>query len=851
MGAKIISYFVIRKMSTRFSKVRLGPPIQTFALNQECVDDAHPQKVNLTIGAYRTDEGEPWVLPVVRKTEMQMAADEKLNHEYLPVLGLESFSSAATSLLLGADNAAILEGREVVKSKLKVCRTGSNCCGQGDWWKGIGEKVKSPLLSIISEGIGGKVKSPLLSIISEGIGGKVKSQSVEYNLCLFSQAFGVQTVSGSGAIRVGAEFLARHVLHYGTFYTSSPTFINHALLFLSAGFVEHREYKYWDDNRRTLDLEGYLESLREAPENSVVVLHACAHNPTGCDPTHEQWEKIADVIEERNLFPFFDTAYQGFASGDLDDDAWAVRHFVNRGMELVCAQSFSKNFGLYNERAGNLTIVLKDKKHLEAVKSQITLTVRGMYSNPPNHGGRIVATILNNPQLKEEWKESIRTMANRILSLRSGLKERLQRLGTPGTWDHITSQIGMFSYTGLTLHPTEIRTSISPSSAVELNTTGALANYATEAAYRTDEGKPWVLPVVRKTELQLANDETLNHEYLPVLGLEAFSSAATSMLLGADHSAILEGRAFGVQTLSGTGALRVGAEFLARQLGYRTFYFSQPTWENHRLVFLNSGFTEPREYRYWDANNRTLDLNGFLEDLQGAPENSVIILHACAHNPTGCDPTHEQWEKIAQVIEEKKLFPFFDSAYQGFASGELEKDAWAVRYFASQGLEMVCAQSFAKNFGLYNERVGNITVILKDKQDLIPVKSQLTLTVRGMYSNPPNHGGRIVATVLNNPQLYDEWKESIRTMANRILSMRSGLKERLQRLGTPGTWDHITSQIGMFSYTGLSPRQVEHLVNNYHIYLLKSGRINMCGISTKNIDYVAKAINETVLLFPN
>nr|CAD7453768.1 unnamed protein product [Timema tahoe] len=361
-------------MSTRFSKVRLGPPIQTFALNQECVDDAHPQKVNLTIGAYRTDEGEPWVLPVVRKTEMQMAADEKLNHEYLPVLGLESFSSAATSLLLGADNAAILEGR----------------------------------------------------------------------------AFGVQTVSGSGAIRVGAEFLARHVLHYGTFYTSSPTFINHALLFLSAGFVEHREYKYWDDNRRTLDLEGYLESLREAPENSVVVLHACAHNPTGCDPTHEQWEKIADVIEERNLFPFFDTAYQGFASGDLDDDAWAVRHFVNRGMELVCAQSFSKNFGLYNERAGNLTIVLKDKKHLEAVKSQITLTVRGMYSNPPNHGGRIVATILNNPQLKEEWKESIRTMANHILSLRSSLKERLQRLGTPGTWDHITSQIGMFSYTGLT-----------------------------------------------------------------------------------------------------------------------------------------------------------------------------------------------------------------------------------------------------------------------------------------------------------------------------------------------------------------------------------------------------------------
>nr|CAD7434976.1 unnamed protein product [Timema monikensis] len=461
-------------------------------------------------------------------------------------------------------------------------------------------------------------------------------------------------------------------------------------------------------------------------------------------------------------------------------------------------------------------------------------------------------------------------MANRILSLRSGLKERLQRLGTPGTWDHITSQIGMFSYTGITRQQVDhlkehYHIYMLPSGRISMcGINSSNIEYLSQSIHDTvllypnnehkhkltDEGKPWVLPVVRKTELQLANDETLNHEYLPVLGLEAFSSAATSMLLGADHNAILEGRAFGVQTLSGTGALRVGAEFLARQLGYRTFYFSQPTWENHRLVFLNSGFTEPREYRYWDANNRTLDLNGFLEDLREAPENSVIILHACAHNPTGCDPTHEQWEKIAQVIEEKKLFPFFDSAYQGFASGELEKDAWAVRYFASRGLEMVCAQSFAKNFGLYNERVGNITVILKDKQDLIPVKSQLTLTVRGMYSNPPNHGGRIVATVLNNPQLYDE-KESIRTMANRILSMRSGLKERLQRLGTPGTWDHITSQIGMFSYTGLSPRQVEHLVNNYHIYLLKSGRINMCGISTKNIDYVAKSINETVLLFPN
>ncbi|PSN36815.1 Aspartate aminotransferase [Blattella germanica] len=259
--------------------------------------------------------------------------------------------------------------------------------------------------------------------------------------------------------------------------------------------------------------------------------------------------------------------------------------------------------------------------------------------------------------------------------------------------------------------------------------------------YRTDEGKPWVLPVVRKTEKELANNETLNHEYLP---------------------------AFGIQTVSGTGALRVGAEFLQRHLKYSTFYYSSPTYENHHLLFVNAGFTEPKQYRYWNAEAHSLDLEGFLEDLRAAPKNSVIILHACAHNPTGCDPTHEQWKKIADVIEEKQLFPFFDSAYQGFASGDLEKDA----------------------------------------------------------------------------------KGCVRTMANRVLDMRRGLKERLDKLGTPGTWDHIVTQIGMFSYTGLSQRQVEHMVQKYHIYLLKSGRISMCGLNTKNIDYVANAIHDTVINVP-
>ncbi|XP_054260378.1 aspartate aminotransferase, cytoplasmic [Macrosteles quadrilineatus] len=370
-------------------------------------------------------------------------------------------------------------------------------------------------------------------------------------------------------------------------------------------------------------------------------------------------------------------------------------------------------------------------------------------------------------------------------------------------------------------------------------------------AYRTDEGKPWVLPVVRKMEARLAADQSLNKEYLPVLGLEAAATAATAMLLGENSPSILEGRAFGVQTLSGTGALRVAAEFLARQLKFSVFYYSKPSWENHGLVFLNAGFSEAKEYRYWDDKNRTIDWDGLVEDLKGAPENAVIILHACAHNPTGCDPTQEQWAAIADIVQERKLFTLFDSAYQGFASGDLEKDSWAVRYFVSRGFELLCCQSFAKNFGLYNERIGNLTFVVNDVKVVAPMKSQITLIIRGMYSNPPSHGARIVAGVLNDPQLYQEWKDCIKTMSSRILEMRQALRDRLEKLGTPGSWDHITRQIGMFSYTGLNQRQVEHLVNHHHVYLLKSGRINMCGLTTKNIDYVAEAIHQTLVQFPN
>jgi len=188
----------------------------------------------------------------------------------------------------------------------------------------------------------------------------------------------------------------------------------------------------------------------------------------------------------------------------------------------------------------------------------------------------------------------------------------------------------------------------------------------------------------------------------------------------------------------------------------------------------------------------------------------------------------------------------FDSAYQGFASGDLDNDAWAVRYFVENGFELLCCQSFAKNFGLYNERTGNITLVTNDKETLPKVLSQITLLIRGMYSNPPNHGARIVATALNDPDLFEEWKGCIKIMSDRIKRMRTGLKDRLLQLGTPGTWEHITDQIGMFSYTGLNEKQVTFLRAEFNIYMLKSGRVNMCGVTEANLDYVAKAINTAV-----
>lgn len=370
-------------------------------------------------------------------------------------------------------------------------------------------------------------------------------------------------------------------------------------------------------------------------------------------------------------------------------------------------------------------------------------------------------------------------------------------------------------------------------------------------AYRDDNAKPWVLPVVKKADETLRNDPELNHEYAPIAGIASFTSKAAELILGgADSPAIREKRVTSVQTISGTGAVHLGALFLARfYTGSKKVYLSDPTWANHNQIFSNVGIPIAK-YPYFSKETSGLDFEGMKAALHGAPEGSIVLLHACAHNPTGVDPTLEQWKEIAELLRVKKHFPFFDCAYQGFASGDLMKDNAAVRYFVEQGFELVIAQSFAKNFGLYGERAGCFHVVTSPASDaettIARIASQLAILQRSEISNPPLYGARIASIVLNDPKLFAEWEENLRTMSGRIITMRKALRAKLEELGTPGTWNHITDQIGMFSFTGLTEPQVLKIRSDFHIYMTKNGRISMAGLNTKNVEYVAKAIDKIV-----
>jgi aspartate/tyrosine/aromatic aminotransferase len=362
-------------------------------------------------------------------------------------------------------------------------------------------------------------------------------------------------------------------------------------------------------------------------------------------------------------------------------------------------------------------------------------------------------------------------------------------------------------------------------------------------AYRTNEGKPFPLPVVKKAEGILLADATQNKEYLSITGHTGFLEESAKMLFGANFSGL--DRVAKCQSLSGTGGLRLAAEFVKRHLPGKTVYLSNPTWGNHKGV-LNHAGVKWAQYRYWDAPNRALDITGMLADIRAAPPRSVIMLHACAHNPTGVDPTPSQWRQILDAVKAGDHLPWFDSAYQGFASGDLDTDAGAVRTFAAAGSEMLVSMSFAKNFGLYNERAGCVFVLAPSPARAKAIVSQFAKIVRPMYSNPPAHGAKIVHTVLSSGELFAQWKTELKSMADRINGMRRLLRSKLEAKGTPGSWRHITDQIGMFTYTGLTPAQVKQMIDKHHVYLLNSGRISMAGVNSGNVDYLANAIDDVV-----
>ncbi|KAL7273586.1 Aspartate aminotransferase, cytoplasmic, partial [Rhizina undulata] len=307
-----------------------------------------------------------------------------------------------------------------------------------------------------------------------------------------------------------------------------------------------------------------------------------------------------------------------------------------------------------------------------------------------------------------------------------------------------------------------------------------------------------------------------------------------------------------IQAISGTGALHLGAAFLAKFFPRpqdQRVYLSAPTWANHPQIFDNVHLPITN-YPYFHAPTKGLDFNGFYNSLATAPEGSIILLHACAHNPTGVDPTREQWMKLAEVMKRKRHFPFFDCAYQGFASGDLNSDAWAVRYFVENGFEMCIAQSFAKNLGLYGERVGCFHFIsspIRGAAELTTkVASQLAILQRSEISNPPAFGARIAGLIMNDEAMFKMWVQNLEEMSGRIKDMRTALYNKLVELGTPGDWSHITKQIGMFSFTGLTEKQVLKLREEAHVYLTKNGRISMAGLNTHNVEYFATAVDKVV-----
>jgi aromatic amino acid aminotransferase apoenzyme (EC 2.6.1.57) len=357
--------------------------------------------------------------------------------------------------------------------------------------------------------------------------------------------------------------------------------------------------------------------------------------------------------------------------------------------------------------------------------------------------------------------------------------------------------------------------------------------------YYNEDGIIPQLQAVAEAEARLNAQPHGASLYLPMEGLNSYRHAIAPLLFGADHPVLKQNRVASIQTLGGSGALKVGADFLKRYFPQSRVWVSDPTWENHIAIFEGAGF-EVSTYPWFDDETNGVRFEAFLAKLQTLPERDIVLLHPCCHNPTGADLSNSQWDEVVKVLKARNLIPFLDIAYQGFGAG-MEDDAYAIRAIASAGLPMLVSNSFSKIFSLYGERVGGLSIVCDDAETAGRVLGQLKATVRRNYSSPPNFGAQVVAAVLNDAALKASWLAEVEAMRTRILAMRQTLVDALKEAVPGKNFDYLLKQRGMFSYTGLSAAQVDRLREEFGVYLIASGRMCVAGLNSRNVQRVAQA----------
>ncbi|MCH1930993.1 aspartate/tyrosine/aromatic aminotransferase [Shewanella sp. A25] len=361
--------------------------------------------------------------------------------------------------------------------------------------------------------------------------------------------------------------------------------------------------------------------------------------------------------------------------------------------------------------------------------------------------------------------------------------------------------------------------------------------------YKDEAGQTPVLLSVKKAEALLLEQEKTKN-YLGIEGVQTYNRVVQELLFGEGSDMVVSGRAATAQAPGGTGALRIAAEFLVRNTPSRTVWVSNPTWANHQNIFETAGLTV-KEYGYYNASAHDIDFDAMMTDLANAQAGDIILLHGCCHNPTGIDLTIEQWALVAQLCSSKQLVPLFDFAYQGFGAG-IEEDAAGLRLVASKVPELLVANSFSKNFGLYNERIGAVTVVAQDADQAVRAFSQIKRTIRANYSNPPAHGALIVSTILSDASLKAQWVQELTEMRERIAEMRILFVQSLKDEGVSQDFSFISRQNGMFSFSGLNKAQVTRLKEEFGIYIVGSGRISVAGMTKANMPAICKAIAQVV-----